>query len=372
MTLRIGSPVSGIRQEAYDDKETFTYWLNDMGKLYYDVIDGFGENDMIRFFDLPGDFSDLSIGVVYKEGVPTIQINFGDGFNIIVLYNVPHLIRDTHYHKLTADNFQFLKTDGKSFNAITAGQEDIQHTIQGTDDNDFLVGGNLDDTLHGGDGHDTLAGLGGDDTLYGGAGEDVLLGYAGNDTLYGGSGDDYLNGHEGNDTLRGGSGDDFLYGGDGDDTLRGGDGNDTLGGSRGNDTLRGNQGDDKLDGGSGNDELRGGKGNDKLHGNLGNDVLRGGKGNDILAGGSGGDTFVFRAGDGQDTITDFDVTEDGEVIRLHLDGPDRPDQAAFEESIAMYQVGADTVIVYGNHDSITLEDVQMSTITIDDFDFVFG
>ncbi|MBR4903421.1 MAG: hypothetical protein IKZ53_02025 [Selenomonadaceae bacterium] len=49
----------------------------------------------------------------------------------------------------------------------------------------------------------------------------------------------------------------------------------------------------------------GGKGNDKLFGGSGNDSLWGGKGNDILTGGDGEDKFIFRAGDGIDTILDF-------------------------------------------------------------------
>src|SRR5689334_13480593 len=36
----------------------------------------------------------------------------------------------------------------------------------------------------------------------------------------------------------------------------------------------------------------------------GNDELTGGAGNDVLQGGAGADTYVFRRGDGQDSITD--------------------------------------------------------------------
>ena len=51
-----------------------------------------------------------------------------------------------------------------------------------------------------------------------------------------------------------------------------------------------------LIGGAGQDVLRGGQGDDILIGGLGNDVLHGGRGSDI---------FLHSAGDGQDTITDF-------------------------------------------------------------------
>ncbi|WP_345940571.1 cadherin-like domain-containing protein [Nostoc sp. UIC 10630] len=45
--------------------------------------------------------------------------------------------------------------------------------------------------------------------------------------------------------------------------------------------------------------------NDTISGTPGNDAIAGGKGNDILTGNGGNDTFVFRLGDGNDTITDF-------------------------------------------------------------------
>lgn len=55
----------------------------------------------------------------------------------------------------------------------------------------------------------------------------------------------------------------------------------------------------------GNDVLNGGAGNDTIDGNGGNDTITGGLDDDVLTGGEGFDTFVFGAGDGNDTITDF-------------------------------------------------------------------
>ncbi|MBN3991121.1 MAG: FG-GAP repeat protein [Nostoc sp. NMS2] len=51
--------------------------------------------------------------------------------------------------------------------------------------------------------------------------------------------------------------------------------------------------------------------NDTISGTPGNDAIAGGKGNDILTGVAGNDTFVFRLGDGNDTITDFAGTGKG-------------------------------------------------------------
>jgi Ca2+-binding RTX toxin-like protein len=99
-------------------------------------------------------------------------------------------------------------------------------------------------------------------------------------------------------------------GGNGNDTLTGNAGNDYLDGSNGNDKLYGGAGNDTLLGGNGDDLLVGDAGNDSLNGGFGNDTLRGGLGNDTLTGGSGNDVFVFAAGEGTDTITDFTLSND--------------------------------------------------------------
>src|SRR5262245_49505813 len=82
------------------------------------------------------------------------------------------------------------------------------------------------------------------------------------DNLVGLTGTNNLQGFGGNDTLASGSGDDVLDGGDGNDRLAGENGNDQLYGGSGNDTLDGEKGDGLLDGGRGNDNLSGGLGND--------------------------------------------------------------------------------------------------------------
>ena len=162
-----------------------------------------------------------------------------------------------------------------------------------------------------------------------------------------------------------------------------------------------------LGGNFGDDKLYGGRGADTLFGDWGDDELDGGKGDDTLEGSRGADTFVFREGDGNDTIADFGFGfgEDGDrssfvpnsgrgltaggileggtylprtgdeaedIIRLHLKAPaDTSDQAAFE-TLEIRQDGSDTVIGYGNAgDTIMLNGIEADSLTIDDFDFVF-
>ena len=69
----------------------------------------------------------------------------------------------------------------------------------------------------------------------------------------------------------------------------------------------------KLIGDGDTKELIGSKGNDTLTAGSGGSSLWGGKGNDTLYGEVGDDVFVFRAGDGSDTIFNF---EEGDMLRI--------------------------------------------------------
>ncbi len=209
------------------------------------------------------------------------------------------------------------------------------------------------DIMSGDDGNDTLIGDAGNDTLSGGANDDILVGGGGDDNLLGdkvpvdlsyganwivtrrviqqGNFTNYILNYQidipyygtlsgwraesvegGRDVLYGQSGDDWLYGGNGNDYLDGGRDNDILFGGAGADILLGGEGNDVLNGDTdfasladqSNDWIDGGSGNDILSGEGGNDTLIGGTGNDLLDGGSGDDTYLVRAGDGVDDITE--------------------------------------------------------------------
>ena len=156
-----------------------------------------------------------------------------------------------------------------------------------------------------------LSGISGGDTK-------GLMNFLNSDSIIfkGSTGKDVFTGFKKNDELHGKGGADTLDGGKGNDKIWGDGGNDKLLGNVGNDTLYGGNGKDKLDGGAGNDVLYGGKGNDKLLGGAGNDTLYGDAGNDTLTGGKGKDLFVFKAGAGNDKITDFGTGAD----KLDFDG----------------------------------------------------
>ena len=128
--------------------------------------------------------------------------------------------------------------------------------------------------------------------------------------------DQVINGSADNETLIGGFGDDTLTGGGGDDTYAAGAGNDVVIGNDGADHMSGDEGHDSLAGGAGDDTLVGGDGDDQLHGGAGDDYLSGGDGADVFFFGmtDGMDTVVGGDGGGwSDVITLSDGAPDGEI-----------------------------------------------------------
>ncbi len=311
---------------------------------------------------------------------------------------------------------------------------DGDDTLIGGSGNQVLHGGSGNDTLHDGSGGDrgALYGGSGDDTLHDGSGKDTLYGGAGSDTFVfragGGNntiadfgegdriridgdsdgfgaldirqeGDDAIIRHGGGtirlkgvkaDSLGAG---DFQFGSHGPGSagltleggtwassiLTGGGGDDTLyGGAWGDDTLHGGAGDDTLDGGAwGDSTLHGGDGNDSLYGShWGDDILNGGAGDDTLHGKSGNDIYVFRAGDGNDTVVGFGNANgsNGFGLRSGVSNVDKIHILGVSggfEALDIRQDGDDAIIGYGvDGDTITL--LNRAVGSLEASDFIFG
>ncbi len=260
---------------------------------------------------------------------------------------------------------------------------EIENVVGGTG-NDSIAGSSVANWLDGAEGDDSLYGLAGDDLLIGGAGADYLDGGAGTDTASyanaaagvsvdvtytsnnGGEaiGDDYNS----IEVFQGSAHADSFWGTNGAaETIYGGAGDDTIDGLGGDDALYGEDGADTLYGDAGNDTLLGGAGDDTLYGHGDDDVLEGGAGADYLDGGTGDDAFIFHAGFGADTITDFTT------------GASSDDVIEFQDNVfadfaavlaAASQVGSDTLITYDGANSVLLENVTLGNLHADDFRFV--
>jgi hypothetical protein len=111
-----------------------------------------------------------------------------------------------------------------------------------------------------------------------------------------------------------------------------GDG-DVINGFAGNDTILAGAGDDIVFGGADADVIVGGSGNDTLDGGTGDDTLEGGTGNDLLTGGDDDDLFVYTAGDGIDTISDFNVGNTGTLTDGDRANNDFVDLSAYYDDI---------------------------------------
>lgn len=239
--------------------------------------------------------------------------------------------------------------------------EDGDDSIYGDNGNDYLFGDGASDKLFGGNGQDRLYGGEGNDHLKGESGNDELDGENGDDILEGNHGDDFLSGGAGNNTyifsvgdghdtinsnlysydntpftntikfnnilptdvlvsrenddlivdFKFSSGDQirveqhFLssdYGDKGIDQIMFSDGSIWTQSNIAALVLIGTESSDFLYGDSAANTLSGGGSNDVILGENGNDTINGGTGNDETQGGQGSDTFVYKSGDGKDTV----------------------------------------------------------------------
>lgn len=106
------------------------------------------------------------------------------------------------------------------------------------------------------------------------------------------------------------------------------------------------------------DSIYGGAGKDTIKAGSGIDHVEGGKGNDRLTGGAQSDHFIFDAGDGKDTLTDFDAVG-GALAQDYIDTDLTP--------LTIKQSGDNTIIDFGGGDTITLIGVKASDVGDSDF-----
>ena len=293
------------------------------------------------------------------------------------------------------DTITVQAADGTNLDRVVVRGGADNDVINGYGSYLYLAGNKGDDEIHlrSKDGstetaHDSLAHGGyGNDKIYINAGQNQrVIGGSGEDTLYAYSGDFHmLNGGSDNDKIyivddgtkssthnmaMGGQGDDSLYvknGGQGH-ILRGNDGDDYLWVDGDNNTLDGGAGVDTLvvKNGTGN-YLFGDEGDDILKGGVGEENFEGGLGDDTLTGGKGNDTFMYRDGDGNDTITDFTKGQDrlwivdGEITATELVNGDRDVRFTIGDgSVTLTNYGAKAASLEDSRGSYTASGANIS------------
>ena len=329
---------------------------------------------------------------LYNSGTGTSSGNTGTGTltsgagnDIYVVDNTGDVVNETGGDGtdtvLSSVSFSLadpVRAIGSIENLMLTGTSNINAT--GNALNNELICNSGANVLIGGAGADRLEGGGGTDTAsYAASAAGVAVSLA---TGIGFGGDaegdrlfniENLTGSNFGDTLEGTAGNNRLVGGLGIDTVSYANAtsgtNDqgvtvNLSVTKAQNTVR--AGTDTL---SGFENLIGSQFNDTLRGTSGNNTITGLAGNDTLTGGGGNDTFVFLAGFGNDTITDFTT---GPNLGSH-------DLIAFDHTIfadfdavvaASTQSGTSTVITVDAQNSITLANVSVGSLHHNRFTFV--
>ena len=235
-------------------KDIFVYRAGD------DTITDYDEEDKIKI--AAGSISKTSVdgkNVIFTIGDGSLTLKDAVGKTLTIVDS------DGKTNTSVVSGATKLTVNDKTKSPLTA--EDTVKIIDGSKRTTpiEIFGNDIANTISGGKAADTIHGAGGNDSIVGNAGNDELYGDAGKDTLDGGAGADFLSGDASNDDLLGGAG---------------------------------------------NDTLSGGKGNDYLSGDKGNDSLWGGAGDDTLWGGDGSDIFLYKNGEGNDIISDYESSVD--------------------------------------------------------------
>ena len=334
--------------------DTFVYSRGDGNDTINEYDSRGGQGDRLEFTDLAStdvtfEIDGNNLRIVIAESAP----GAGDGGSVLVSGGVDAGDADYGVEVLVFADGVTLSEEQARQRAIDDAQSDGDDTVSGTAQGERFEGGLGDDTLIGGDGSDTYVYSRGD----------------GDDTVIEGQRDGTADRLEFTDIDRdaisvvrdGGAlvlviAETAPGAGDGGSVRL--EGNGFAGFEWGVETIAFADGttlsdvelrqlyldtaftenDDDVSGFIGNDTLSGLAGNDTLRGGDGNDTLRGGEGDDALFGGDDNDTYVFEAGDGNDTITEL----------AFRPGSDTLDLSSFAlEDVALARDGADLILGFG-------------------------
>ncbi len=239
---------------------------------------------------------------------------------------------------------------GASNDTISLG--DGQNTVYSYDGKDEITTGKGDDYIYSRGGQWNNAEHAGDKTIDAGDGNNRIYTGAGNDLITAGDGRNLIESGGGNDTIMVGNGNNnintgltqnegtgqktHITAGNGANTIRTDNGDDNISLGNGDNVVRCYAGNDTIKTGDGDDQIylagqnrnidststnvvSSGAGNDLIYGSYGNDIIDAGKGDDIIRlRGEGNNVCIFRTGDGNDRIENFNVEND--KIHFEIEG----------------------------------------------------
>ncbi|MBU1287914.1 MAG: hypothetical protein KJ871_09340 [Alphaproteobacteria bacterium] len=374
--------------ETWSTADTRLVWLAQNSTSGSDTVTGFWSNDLIDagsgddilsggdgadtyVFDA-GYGSDIireSVGNVAYSDDDTLQFGAGlssgdvifsrSGDDLIVSFSglpdqvtIEGQFTSSAYFGSWTDIENFIFADGTTFDALE--MQVMLLAQQSTAGDDTIEGFYTADIIQGGAGNDTLKGSSGGDTYLFNLGD-------GNDVII-----DKLEGHlflDGPDTVIFGAGiarSDVTFVLDGDDLLVNIVGGDSI---RIQDQVTGDftqietfqfadgtiltAEEAEINAAAGQATA----GDDDITGSQYDDVIQGGTGNDILRGKGGSDTYVFRLGDGQDTIDDgggYDSTGTADTLSF---GP-----GIASDMVTLARSGNDLIVsIDGTSDQVLIE-----------------
>ena len=247
----IGSPfqdnVWGSELDNYFDlREGGGYVAGRNGSDTYVYNQGYG---ILNVDNLAGD--NVTDSLVIMMPFDEIKVSKGDNkqdlvlnmtnstgpLDIVFLNKFLMLNKTRHLQVTSSDGFIFVLPASNDFQPVIVGLNKVRDksgqfvNLTSSLYNRVIVdygANNFTNHINGNDMNNTLVGGIEDDYIYGGPGNDVLKGKAGNNTLHGGDGDDVLIGGVDTDMMDGGPGDDVLFPGFGDNQVLGGPGDDTV------------------------------------------------------------------------------------------------------------------------------------------------
>tara|TARA_B100001094_G_C18195024_1_gene810151 strand:- start:2276 stop:5320 length:3045 start_codon:yes stop_codon:yes gene_type:complete len=324
-----------------------------------DILENKSEYDKnIYIFEL-GDGQDLI--KLYERYRSSYQLKFGQGitqdilklsrstYDLIIQYDLPQntdQITIEHYFKHENEK-NLLSFSDSSETQIKELTQDLNR-LQGTVDNDILIGNDMDEVIQGDKGNDTLHGGGGNDIYF----------------FELGDGFDQVKESDGKDIFHFGQNiteQDLSFTREDKNLIVQYSATDQVKINNYFDSIKSQLEQIIFSDQSVKDmstlpsfllEIRGTDKNDRIYGGDLKDILTGGKGNDYLNGENGSDTYIYNLGDGRDTISESGYNNNSKHDVIQLGTQIQQDDVSKE-------LDGDNLVIYiGNKDSDDQIEIQ--------------